>query len=118
MAAQRPSARKSTVTLLRKCRRNRLVRLVMVHAFEMNLRPANGHSNAMPPTLRCNCLSQRTRPGLASGTTQVLPMLAVVLTFFVYEEAHRRAVERQRFELRSARGEHRFRPNSQRGDRD
>ena len=45
-------------------------------------------------------------------------MPAVVLTFFVYEEAHRRAVEWPRFEFRSACREHRFRPNSQRGDRD
>src|SRR5271156_4204755 len=103
MAAQKPSAKRNIVTVLRKCRRNRLVRLVMVYAFEMNLRSANGHSSAMPPTLRCNCLSQRTRAGLASGTGQVLPMLAVVLTFFVYEEAHRRAIEWPRFEFRSAR---------------
>src|SRR5580704_1622557 len=50
--------------------------------------------------------------------TQVLPVPAVVLTFFVYEEAHRRALKRTRFELRSARGEHFIRANPKRGNRD
>src|SRR5277367_3081953 len=113
MATQKPSAKRKIAAVLRMFLHNRLVRLVIVNAFKMNLRSANGHSNAMPSALRCHCLSQRTRPGLPPGTTQVLPMLAVVLTFFVYEKAYRRAVERPRFELRSARRERRIRSNSE-----
>src|SRR5271169_108118 len=111
MRVQKPNAKKSIVTVLRKSLRSGLVRLVMVCAFKMNLRSTNGHSNAIAQALRCNCLLHWTRSRRARGTARVLPKPAVVLTFFAYEEAHRRALERPRFELRSACGKHRLGPN-------
>src|SRR5229473_479333 len=95
--------------------------------------PAKKTKNAMnaPDCARCRCLRfimivfaslkvvgfERVILTHLRLHPPVLPIRALVLTFFVYEEAHRFALERPRLELRGARGKRGGWPHPQCGNR-